>query len=57
MEGDQVTLQDLFVFNVRGTTANGSIAGALESTGLHPTFKEDFHRRGIELPAELFALR
>jgi hypothetical protein len=29
----------------------------LESTGLHPTFKEDFHRRGIELPADLFALR
>jgi len=57
MEGDQVTLQDLFVFNVHGTTANGSIAGALESTGLHPSFKEDFHRRGIALPADLFALR
>ena len=54
MEGDQVTLQDLFVFNVHGTTANGSIAGALESTGLHPTFKDDFHRRGIALPADLF---
>jgi pilus assembly protein CpaF len=57
MEGDQVTLQDLFVFNIHGSTANGSIAGALESTGLHPTFKEDFHRRGIVLPADLFALR
>jgi pilus assembly protein CpaF len=57
MEGDQVTLQDLFTFNVHGTTANGSIAGALESTGLHPSFKDDFHRRGIVLPADLFALR
>jgi pilus assembly protein CpaF len=57
MEGDQVTLQDLFIFNVHGTTANGSIAGALESTGLHPTFKEDFHRRGIALSSDLFALR
>jgi pilus assembly protein CpaF len=57
MEGDQVTLQDLFAFNVHGATANGSIAGALESTGLHPSFKEDFHRRGIVLPADLFALR
>jgi pilus assembly protein CpaF len=56
MEGDQVTLQDLFVFNIHGTTANGSIAGVLESTGLHPTFKDDFHRRGIELPADLFAV-
>src|SRR4051794_39047958 len=57
MEGEQVTLQDLFVFNVRGESSTGSIDGALESTGLHPTFKEDFHRRGIELPADLFALR
>ena len=57
MEGEQVTLQDLFVFNVHGESSSGSIAGALESTGLHPTFKEDFHRRGIELPADLFALR
>jgi pilus assembly protein CpaF len=55
MEGDQVTLQDLFTFNVRGQTANGSIDGALESTGLHPTFKEEFHRRGIPLSADLFA--
>ncbi len=29
MEGDQVTLQDLFTFNVHGTTANGSNAGEL----------------------------
>ncbi len=57
MEGDQVTLQDLFVFNVHGTTANGSIAGALAATGLHPSFREDFHRRGIALPADLFAVR
>jgi pilus assembly protein CpaF len=57
MEGDQVTLQDLFVFNVHGTTANGSIAGSLAATGLHPSFREDFHRRGIVLPADLFAVR
>ena len=56
MEGDQVTLQDLFVFNMRGTTSNGSIAGGLEATGLHPTFKDEFGRRGIPLPSDLFAL-
>ncbi len=56
MEGDQVTLQDLFVFNIHGSTSAGSIVGQLEPTGLHPTFKEVFHRRGIELPADLFAL-
>ena len=56
MEGDQVTLQDLFVFNVRGATSNGSVDGQLEPTGLHPTFRDDFRRRGLDLPADLFKL-
>ncbi len=57
MEGDQVTLQDVFVFKIHGTTANGSVAGQLEPTGLHPTFIDDFNRRGIILPADLFSPR
>ncbi len=56
MEGDQVTLQDLFVFTVDGLTSNGSIEGALRSTGLHPAFREQFARRGIDLPHDLFQL-
>jgi pilus assembly protein CpaF len=56
MEGDQVTLQDLFAFKVHGLTTAGSIDGDLESTGLHPTFKDQFSRRGMALPAELFQL-
>jgi pilus assembly protein CpaF len=56
MEGDQVTLQDLFAFKVHGTSSNGSLVGALEPTGLHPTFREEFQRRGIDLPSDLFAL-
>jgi pilus assembly protein CpaF len=56
MEGDQVTLQDLFAFKVHGLTTAGSIDGDLESTGLHPTFKDQFARRGMTLPSELFQL-
>jgi pilus assembly protein CpaF len=56
MEGDQVTLQDLFTFRVNGTTSNGSVDGQLESTGLHPTFRDEFRRRGLDLPADLFLL-
>jgi pilus assembly protein CpaF len=55
MEGDQVTLQDLFEFRVHGVSSNGTIEGRLEPTGLHPTFKEAFHRRAMDLPADLFA--
>jgi pilus assembly protein CpaF len=57
MEGDQVTLQDLFEFRVHGLTPNGTIEGELESTGLHPMFKEAFGRRGIELPSDLFSVQ
>jgi pilus assembly protein CpaF len=56
MEGDQVTLQDLFTFRVNGMTSNGSVDGQLESTGLHPTFRDEFRRRGLDLPADLFLL-
>ena len=56
MEGDQVTLQDLFAFKVHGTSSNGSLVGALEPTGLHPSFREEFQRRGLELPSDLFSL-
>jgi pilus assembly protein CpaF len=55
MEGDQVTLQDLFEFRVHGVSSNGTIEGRLEPTGLHPTFKDAFHRRAMDLPADLFA--
>src|SRR4029078_1840536 len=47
MEGDQVTLQDLFPFKVHGTSSNGSLVGALEPTGLHPTFRGGVTRRGV----------
>jgi pilus assembly protein CpaF len=56
MEGDQVTLQDLFTFRVNGMTSNGSVDGQLEPTGLHPTFRDEFRRRGLDLPADLFEL-
>ena len=55
MEGDQVTLQDLFDFKRPRRQRQRQHRRRLESTGLHPTFKEQFTRRGIELPSDLFA--
>src|SRR4029079_10428750 len=54
MEGDQVTLQDLFEFRVHGVTSNGIIEGRLEPTGLHPPFKDAFPRRPLSLPPTRF---
>ena len=52
MEQDVITLQDLFMFRQDGVAANRerTVIGALEATGLRPTFIEAFDRRGIPVP-------
>jgi pilus assembly protein CpaF len=54
MEGDKITLSDVFVFEVSDTTPGGQIHGTLRSTGIRPKLAERLHDAGIELPAELF---
>jgi len=47
MEGEVVTMQDLFRFERRGIEADGRIRGALEPTGIRPSFAELFEQSGI----------
>ena len=55
MEGDVITLQDLFRFDFHaGLDAHGHQAGRLEPTGLRPKFAERLTDRGINLPVDLF---
>jgi pilus assembly protein CpaF len=54
MESDVITLQELFRFQIDEGTADGTIVGALRSTGLRPTFLAKFEKRGIGLPLGLF---
>jgi pilus assembly protein CpaF len=53
MEGDNITMQDLFAFEQTGFQ-NGRVVGTLVSTGLRPKFSEKFIVNGIELPASIF---
>jgi pilus assembly protein CpaF len=55
MEGDIVTMQDLFRFEQRGIDADGRIIGLFRGTGLRPKFAEKFEVSGIHLPPDLFA--
>jgi pilus assembly protein CpaF len=56
MEGDVVTLQDLFLYDWgMGFDENGKAKGKLKATGLRPTFSEHLLNYGIELDADLFA--
>jgi pilus assembly protein CpaF len=56
MEGDIITLQDLFLFDYgAGVDENtGQFLGRLKATGIRPTFSEHLQDMGIRLPADLF---
>jgi pilus assembly protein CpaF len=57
MESDVITMQELFKYNVDEVTRDGTIVGALRTTGLRPTFISKFEKRGISLPQSLFQTR
>ena len=54
MEGEVVTLQDIFVFEKRGMTAEGKVVGRFAATGIRPKFYEKLLSAGIRLRADLF---
>ncbi len=54
MEGEVVTLQDLFVFEKRGMTPEGRVRGRFAATGIRPKFYEKVLAAGFPLPADLF---
>jgi pilus assembly protein CpaF len=54
MEGETVTLQDLFVFEKRGISREGAVQGRFAATGIRPRFSERMMAAGVILPGELF---
>jgi pilus assembly protein CpaF len=54
MEGDAVTLQNLFEFQIHRVEADRKVVGELLPTGLRPAFIAKFARHGIELPEHTF---
>ncbi|MGE5689393.1 MAG: CpaF family protein [Pseudomonadota bacterium] len=54
MEGETITLQNLFEFRIDHVEADRTVVGALEPTGLRPGFLGKFVRHGIDVPTELF---
>jgi pilus assembly protein CpaF len=55
MEGQTVTLQDVFLFQQTGVDSRGKVLGSVVSTGLRPHFIDRFEAAGIHLPADIFA--
>jgi pilus assembly protein CpaF len=54
MEGDVITMQDIFVFEKTGITQDGRVTGRFRATGVRPKCAERLRTAGINLPAEMF---
>jgi len=54
MEGNVVTMQDIFVFQKRGINENGEVVGEFVATGVRPKFAERLLVTGIHLPINMF---
>jgi len=54
MEGDVVTMQDVFVFRKRGIRESGEVLGDFMPTGIRPKFSERLLVTGIQLPMSMF---
>jgi len=54
MEGDVVTMQDIFHFEQMGIDSTGKAYGRMVSTGIRPTFLERLQQSGCNIRPELF---
>jgi pilus assembly protein CpaF len=54
MEGDLITLQELFTFQQTGLDENRKVKGRFKATGVRPKFSERLLAKGVTLPTQLF---
>jgi pilus assembly protein CpaF len=54
MEGEVITMQDLFLFERTGMTPEGRVTGRFRATGIRPKVAEKITAAGIQLPATMF---
>jgi pilus assembly protein CpaF len=54
MEGDVITMQDIFRFRQTGVNSDGQVEGKFEATGIRPRFIDQVMSHGITLSSDLF---
>lgn len=54
MEGDMITMQDIFVFRQTGFDDKGKVLGKFSATGVRPMCLEEIKYKGIKLPNDIF---
>jgi pilus assembly protein CpaF len=56
MEGETITMQEIFVFESQGAGADGKIIGQFKPTGIRPRILDRMFTMGLQLPAEIQVL-
>jgi pilus assembly protein CpaF len=54
MEGELITMQDIFVFEKTGLAEGGRVTGRFRATGVRPKFYEQLRMSGIQFPTSIF---
>ena len=54
MEGEVVTMSEIFRFRRTGIDDKGMVTGQFEATGQVPRFRDRVVQRGMDLPLEFF---
>ncbi|HVB99399.1 MAG TPA: ATPase, T2SS/T4P/T4SS family, partial [Candidatus Dormibacteraeota bacterium] len=54
MEGEIITMQDIFLFQKKGIGPNGQVLGEFTPTGVRPKFAERLMVAGFRLPIDMF---
>jgi pilus assembly protein CpaF len=54
MEGDVITMQEIFLFEKLGVTQDGKVIGRFRATGVRPKACERLKASGIHLPPDMF---
>ena len=54
MEGEVISLQDIYMYEKYGIKENGEVIGAFKATGVRPKFADNLKASGIEMPVEMF---
>jgi pilus assembly protein CpaF len=54
MEGDMITMQEIFAYKMMGLTDDRKVKGRFITTGIRPKFMTRLEEMGVHLPAQLF---
>jgi pilus assembly protein CpaF len=54
MEGDIISMQEIFMFEKIGVSAEGKVIGKFRPTGVRPKCSDRLRAAGIQLPASMF---